>query len=111
MKRTGAPHGDELGWINPLAYNSAICFLSSTSSFIGILYDLFEIGGVPGNNSLMNSISQLGGRPGNSSEKNVWVILNNLNLIQRCSLYLVEHTDLVGGNCCHEFDSGPIFSS
>jgi hypothetical protein len=23
---------------------------------------------------------------------------------------LIEHTDLVGGNCCHEFHSGPIFS-
>jgi hypothetical protein len=23
---------------------------------------------------------------------------------------LIEHTDLVGGNCCHKFHSGPIFS-
>jgi hypothetical protein len=26
------------------------------------------------------------------------------------SPFLVEHTDLVGGNCCHEFHSGSIFS-
>jgi hypothetical protein len=36
--------------------------------------------------------------------------LNNPNLIQRCSLYLVEHTDLFGRNCCLEFYSGLIFS-
>jgi uncharacterized membrane protein YfcA len=52
--------------MNPLAYSSAICFLSSTNSFTGILYGLFEIGGVPGNNSIMNSMSQFGGILGKS---------------------------------------------
>jgi hypothetical protein len=69
MKRIGVPHGDELGWINLLACNSAICFFSYTSSFIGILYDHIKIGRVPSNNSVMNLMSQLGGIPGNSSEK------------------------------------------
>jgi hypothetical protein len=36
--------------MNPLAYNSAICFLSFVNSFVGILYGLLEIGGVPGSN-------------------------------------------------------------
>jgi hypothetical protein len=64
---TGAPQGDELGRINPLACSSAVCFLSSANSFMGILYGLLEIGGVPGNNSMRNSISQSGGIPGNSA--------------------------------------------
>jgi uncharacterized membrane protein YfcA len=64
---TGAPQGDELRRMNSLAYGSAICFLSSTNSFTGILYGLFEIGGVPGNNSIMNSMSRSGGIPGKSS--------------------------------------------
>jgi hypothetical protein len=69
MKRTGAPHGGELGRINPLACNSDIYIFNSTSSFKGILYGLVKIGGVPGNNLMMNLISQLGGIPGNSSKK------------------------------------------
>jgi hypothetical protein len=69
MNRTGAPHGDELGWINLLACNLAICFFNSTSSFIGILYGLFQIDGVLDNNSMMNSMSQWGGIPNNSSRK------------------------------------------
>jgi hypothetical protein len=36
---------------------------------IGIIYGLNEIGGIPGNNSMMNPISQLGGIPNNSSRK------------------------------------------
>jgi hypothetical protein len=47
-------------------------------SYIGILYGLFEIGGVPGNNSMMNSMPQWGGIPSNSSGKisrNSWTIL------------------------------------
>jgi uncharacterized membrane protein YfcA len=69
MNRIGAPHGDELGQINLLAYNSAFVYFSSTSSFIGILYGLFEIGGVPDNKSMMNSLSRLGDIPGNSFGK------------------------------------------
>jgi hypothetical protein len=53
--------------MNPLAYSSAIFFLSSTNSFTGILYGLLEIGGVPGNNSIRNSILRSGGIPGKSS--------------------------------------------
>jgi hypothetical protein len=53
--------------MNPLAYISAICFLSSSNSFTGILYGLLEIGGVKGNNSITNSMSRSGGIPDNSS--------------------------------------------
>jgi hypothetical protein len=60
---------DELGWINPFACNSAICFFSSTSSFIGILYGHIKIGGLIGNNSMMNSMSQWAGIPSNSLGK------------------------------------------
>jgi hypothetical protein len=41
--------------------------------------------------------------------ENIWVILNNPNLIQRCSLHLIEHTEMVGGNRCYELHSGSIF--
>jgi hypothetical protein len=67
--RTGAPHGDKLGRINPLACILAICFFSYTSSFIGILYGLLKIGDVLGNNSIMNSMSQWCGITGNSPGK------------------------------------------
>jgi hypothetical protein len=58
-------------WIHthPLAWNLAICFFSSTSSFIGILYGLLKISRVLGNNSMMNSMSRWSGIPGNSSGK------------------------------------------
>jgi hypothetical protein len=58
---------------------------------------------------MMNSISRLGGILGNSSRKYISEFMNNANLIQRCSLYMVEHTDLVGRNCYNKFHSGPIF--
>jgi hypothetical protein len=61
------PQGDELGHMNPLACNSAISFLSSANSFVSILYGLLEIGGVPGSNSIRNSMSRSGGIPDNSS--------------------------------------------
>jgi hypothetical protein len=64
---TSAPQGDELGHINSLACSLAICFLSSTNSFMGIIYGLLEIGGVLGNNSITNSMSWSGGIPSNSS--------------------------------------------
>jgi hypothetical protein len=37
--------------------------------------------------------------------------LNNPNLLQRRSLNLVEHTDLVSLNCCCELHSGTILLS
>jgi hypothetical protein len=45
--------------MNPLACSLAICFLSSTNSFTSILYGLLKIGGVPGNNSITNSMLDL----------------------------------------------------
>jgi hypothetical protein len=52
----GAPQGDELGRMNPFAYSSDICFLSSTNSLTAILYGLLEIVGVLGSNSIRNSM-------------------------------------------------------
>jgi hypothetical protein len=52
--------------MNPLVCSSTIYFLSSTNSFIGILYGLLEIGGVLGSNSIMNSMSRSSGIPSNS---------------------------------------------
>jgi hypothetical protein len=54
--------------MNPLSCSSANCFSSYTNSFTGILYGLLEIGGVPGRNSIRNSMSRSGGIPGNSYE-------------------------------------------
>jgi hypothetical protein len=53
--------------MNPLAYSSANCVLSSTNSFTGIQYGFLEIGGVLGSNSIRNSMSRSGRIPGNSS--------------------------------------------
>jgi hypothetical protein len=67
MNNTGAPQGDELGQINHFDCNSAICFFISTSSFMSILHGPLEIWGVPGNKSIMNSMSRSGGIPNNYS--------------------------------------------
>jgi hypothetical protein len=67
MNNMGAPQGDKLGQMNPFDCSSAICFFSSASSFTGILYSLLEIGGVPGNSSIINSMSRSGGIYDNSS--------------------------------------------
>jgi hypothetical protein len=44
--------------MKPFSSNSSICFFSSTKSLTSILYGLFEIGAVPGTNSIENSISR-----------------------------------------------------
>jgi hypothetical protein len=36
-KITGAPHGDELGWINPFSSNSLMCSFNSANSGVAIL--------------------------------------------------------------------------
>jgi energy-converting hydrogenase Eha subunit B len=53
--------------MNPLACSSVICFLSFANSFMCILYGLLEICGVPGSNSIRNSMSRSGGVPSESS--------------------------------------------
>jgi hypothetical protein len=65
---TGAPQGDELGWMNPFDCSYVVCFFSSASSFMGILYGLLEIGGAPGRSSIITSMSQSGSIPGNYFE-------------------------------------------
>jgi hypothetical protein len=67
MNNTGAPQGDKLGWMNPFDCNLTIHFFSSASSFMGILYGLLEIGGIPGSKSIINSMLQSSGIPGKSS--------------------------------------------
>ena len=57
--------------MNPLPYNSLICFLSSSSSLTPILYGLLAMGAVPGSNSIINSMSRSGGIPGYSSRKHL----------------------------------------
>src|ERR1017187_7189368 len=64
---TGAPHGDVLGLINPLSNISSNCALSSFSSAGAIRYGAFEIGVVPGTNSIPNSTFRSGGNPTISS--------------------------------------------
>ncbi|KAJ0470417.1 hypothetical protein HanIR_Chr14g0718601 [Helianthus annuus] len=63
----GAPHGDELGWINPLSSNSCSCFLSSCISVGASLYGDLAIGDVPGTRSMRNSTCLSDGSPGSSS--------------------------------------------
>src|SRR3954469_11539889 len=63
---TGAPHDEELGWINPFCNCSPSCFLSSFNSSTDILYDLFAIGPDPGSKSIRTSTSLSGVIPDNS---------------------------------------------
>ena len=57
---TGAPYGEMLGLIKPLSNNSCNCILSSPNSAGAILYGAIEIRAVPGNNSIVKSISLTG---------------------------------------------------
>jgi hypothetical protein len=68
-KIIGAPHTDELGWINHFSSNSLMCSFNSANSGVAILYGVLYINVVPGLNSITNSMSQSGGIPGNSSGK------------------------------------------
>ncbi|PHT48617.1 hypothetical protein CQW23_12825 [Capsicum baccatum] len=64
--RTGVPHGETLGLMNPLSrryLNYSFNFLSSTGS---ILYGGIDIGRVSGRRSISKSISLSGGTPGRS---------------------------------------------
>jgi hypothetical protein len=65
----GAPHGDELGQINPFSSNSIICSFNSVNSGVVILNGVLYIGVVPGFNSVTNSMSQSGSIPGKISRK------------------------------------------
>jgi hypothetical protein len=65
----GAPHGDELGQINPFSSNSIICSFNSVNSGVDILNGVLYIGVVPGFNSVTNSMSQSGSIPGKISRK------------------------------------------
>ena len=67
--RTGAPHGEVLGLMNPLSNNSCIWTLSYCNSIGVILYEVIEMGDVPGCNSIQKSTSLWGGNPGSSSGK------------------------------------------
>ena len=53
--RTGAPHGEVLGLINPLSSNSCSWTLSSCNSTGAILCAVIEMGEVPGCNSIHKS--------------------------------------------------------
>jgi hypothetical protein len=68
-KITGAPHGDELGWIYPFPSSYWIWSLSSLNCRVDILYGILYIGAVPGSNSIMNSKSRSGGIPDSSSRE------------------------------------------
>jgi hypothetical protein len=69
MNKARYPQGEVLGKMNPLYSRYCNCFFNSASSTGGILYGLFEIGAVPGCNSVANSMSWSGGILGNLSGK------------------------------------------
>jgi len=62
----GAPQGDTLGRMNPLSRSSCNCSFNSFSSSGAIWYGALDIGLVPDNKSMVNSISLSGGNPGSS---------------------------------------------
>ena len=67
--KTGAPHGELLGLIKPLSSNSCNCYFNSFNSVGAIRYGEIDIGFVPCNKSILNSISLSGANPGKSSGK------------------------------------------
>ena len=67
--RTGAPHGEVLGLMNPLSSSSYSWTLSSCNSAGAILCGVIEMGEIPGCNSIPKSTSLCGGSPGSSSGK------------------------------------------
>ena len=67
--RTGAPHGEVLGLINPLSSSSYSWTLSSYNPTGAILCRVIEMGEVPGCNSIPKSTTLSGGSPGSSSGK------------------------------------------
>ena len=68
----GAPHGDELGRMNPFSINYSSYAFNSFSSLGVIQYGALEIGCVPGKNSIVKSAPLRGGNPGSSSGKTSW---------------------------------------
>ena len=67
--RTGAPHGEVLGLMNPLSSNSYIWTLNSCNSIDAILCGVIETGDMPGCNSIQNSTTLYRGNPSSSSRK------------------------------------------
>ena len=67
--RTGAPHGEVLGLMNPLSSNSCSWTLSSCNSTGAILCEVIKICEVPGCNLIPKSTTLCGGNPGSSSGK------------------------------------------
>ncbi|PHT44817.1 hypothetical protein CQW23_13975 [Capsicum baccatum] len=57
MNRTGAPHGDILGLINPISRRSFNCSVNFLSFSGAILYGRIEMGWVSGKRSILKSIS------------------------------------------------------
>ncbi|PHT50151.1 hypothetical protein CQW23_09898 [Capsicum baccatum] len=64
---TGALHGDILGPMNPFSRKSFNCSFNSHNSAGAILYEVMEIGSVPGSTSIPNSTSRSRGKPRKSS--------------------------------------------
>ncbi|KAJ0588125.1 hypothetical protein HanIR_Chr04g0170971 [Helianthus annuus] len=67
--KIGAPQGDELGLIKPLAKRSSNCVLNSFISVGANLYGALATGAAPGMISIRNSTCRSGGKPGSSSGK------------------------------------------
>ena len=67
--RTGAPHGEVLGLMNPLSSSSRSWTLSSCNSTGVILCGVIDMGKVPRCNSIPNDITLYGGNPSSSSGK------------------------------------------
>ena len=67
--RTGVPHGEVLGLMNPLSSSLCSWTLSSCNSTGAILFGVIEMGEVPGCNLIPKSTTHYGGNPGSSFGK------------------------------------------
>ena len=67
--KTGVPHGEVLGLMNPLSNNSYIWTLSFCNSTGAILCGVIDMGDVLGCNSIRKYTSLYGGNPDSSSGK------------------------------------------
>src|SRR3954469_36974 len=96
--RTGAPHGETLGWMKCLARSSSSWRFSSLSSIGDILYGVMETGAVPGTRSIENSASLSGGREvissGKTSENSHTTGISDNSTLTEDSLERTKRKDL-----------------